>query len=79
MDTLIQEYENFKLQDGENITDMETRFARIIDELSQLGNNYTQNEKNRRVLKSLKSLPPSWKVKVTTIKKMHNLNDYHMH
>ena len=75
MDTLIQEYENFKLQDGENIIDMETRFTRIIDELAQLGKNYTQNEKNRRVLKSL---PPSWKVKVTTIKEMHNLNDYHI-
>jgi hypothetical protein len=73
MDTLIQEYENFKLQDGENIIDMETRFTRIIDELSQLGKSYTRNEKNRRVLKSL---PPSWKVKVTTIKEMHNLNDY---
>ena len=73
MDTLIQEYENFKLQEGENIIDMETRFTRIIDELSQLGKNYTQNEKNRRVLKSL---PPSWKVKVTTIKEMHNLNEY---
>ena len=75
MDTLIQEYENFKLQDGENIIDMETRFTRIVDELAQLGKNYTRNEKNRRVLKSL---PPSWKVKVTTIKEMHNLNDYHI-
>ncbi|KAL8093193.1 hypothetical protein AgCh_035182 [Apium graveolens] len=73
METLIQEYENFKLQERENIIDMETRFTRIIDELSQLGKNYTQNEKNRRVLKSL---PPSWKVKVTTIKEMHNLNEY---
>ncbi|XP_074356229.1 uncharacterized protein LOC141695924 [Apium graveolens] len=72
MDTLIQEYENFKLQEGENIIDMETRFTRIVDELSQLGKSYTQNEKNRRVLKSL---PPSWKVKVTKIKEMHNLND----
>ncbi|XP_063945947.1 uncharacterized protein LOC135151428 [Daucus carota subsp. sativus] len=75
MDTLIMEYENFKLQEGENIIDMETRFTRIVDELAQLGKNYTQNEKNQRVLKSL---PPSWKVKVTTIKEMHNLNDYHI-
>ncbi|XP_074351403.1 uncharacterized protein LOC141690510 [Apium graveolens] len=52
---------------------METRFTCIVDELSQLGKSYTQNEKNQRVLKSL---PPSWKVKVTTIKEMHNLNDY---
>ncbi|XP_074337291.1 uncharacterized protein LOC141674486 [Apium graveolens] len=52
---------------------METRFTRIVDELSQLGKSYTQNEKNRRVSKSL---PPSWKVKVTTIKEMHNLNNY---
>ena len=29
MDTLIQEYENFKLQDGENIIDMETRFTPV--------------------------------------------------
>nr|XP_017228692.1 PREDICTED: spindle pole body component 110-like [Daucus carota subsp. sativus] len=48
MDTLIMEYENFKLQEGENIIDMETRFTRIVDELAQLGKNYTQNEKNRR-------------------------------
>ncbi|XP_063936111.1 uncharacterized protein LOC135147189 [Daucus carota subsp. sativus] len=75
MDTLIQEYENFKLQDAENIIDMETRFTRIVDKLAQLGKNYTRNEKNRR---ALKSLPPSWKVKVTTIKEMHNLNDYHI-
>ncbi|XP_063941304.1 uncharacterized protein LOC135149506 [Daucus carota subsp. sativus] len=75
MDTLIMEYENFKLQEGENIIDMETRFTRIVDELAQLGKNYMQNEKNRRVLKSL---PPSWKVKVTTIKEMHNLNEYHI-
>ena len=27
MDTLIHEYENFKLQEGENIIDMETRFT----------------------------------------------------
>ena len=73
MDTLIQEYENIKLQEGENIIDMEIKFTRIINELSQLGKNYTQNEKNRRVLRSL---PPSWKVKVTTIKEMHNLNEY---
>ncbi|XP_074323993.1 uncharacterized protein LOC141660910 [Apium graveolens] len=37
MDTLIQEYENFELLESETIIDMETRFTRIIDELSQLG------------------------------------------
>ena len=73
MDTLIQEYENFKLLESETIIDMETRFTRIIDELAQLGKAYSTNEKNRRVLKAL---PPSWKVKVTTIKEMHNLNSY---
>ena len=46
MDTLIHEYENFNLQEGENIIAMETRFTRIIDELSQLGKSYIQNEKN---------------------------------
>ena len=35
MGTLIQEYGNFKLQDGENIIDTKTRFIRIIDELPQ--------------------------------------------
>ncbi|XP_074374646.1 uncharacterized protein LOC141715059 [Apium graveolens] len=34
MDTLIQEYENFKLLEGETIIDMEMKFTRIIDELA---------------------------------------------
>ncbi|XP_074323647.1 uncharacterized protein LOC141660551 [Apium graveolens] len=66
MDTLIQEYENFKLLEGETIIDMETRFTRIINELAQLGKAYSTNEKNRRILKAL---PLSWKVKVTLLKK----------
>lgn len=49
MDTLIHEYENFKLLEGETIIDMETMFTRVIDELSQLGKVYTTNEKNRRI------------------------------
>lgn len=55
-DSLIQEYENFKLEEGENIIDMETRFSRIIDELEHLGKAYTTNEKNRRILKALPSI-----------------------
>ncbi|KAL8156708.1 hypothetical protein AgCh_001714 [Apium graveolens] len=39
MDTLIQEYENFKLREDETIIDMGTRFTRIIDELAQLRKN----------------------------------------
>ncbi|XP_074323861.1 uncharacterized protein LOC141660773 [Apium graveolens] len=73
MDTLIQDYENFTLLEGETIIDMETRFTRIIDELAQLGKAYSTNKKNRRVLEAL---PPSWKVKFTTIKEMQNLNAY---
>lgn len=52
---------------------METRFTPIIDELFQLGKVYTRNEVNHRILKAF---PPSWKIKVTTIKEMHSLNDY---
>lgn len=66
-DALIQEYEIFKLEDGEKIIDMETRFFRIIDELEQLGKTYSTNGKNRRILKALPSI---WKMKVTAIKKM---------
>lgn len=52
---------------------MENHFSRIIDELEQLGKIYTTNEKNRRILKSL---PSNWKIKVTTIKEMHDLSTY---
>lgn len=73
MDTLIHEYENFKPLKGETNINMEMRFTCIIDELHQLGISYTVNEKNYRIWKAL---PPIWKVKVTTIKEMHDLNNY---
>ncbi|XP_074337365.1 uncharacterized protein LOC141674555 [Apium graveolens] len=50
MDTLIQEYEKFKQQEGENIINMETRFTRIIDELSQLRKSYTQMKRTEEFL-----------------------------
>lgn len=54
-DTPIQEYENFKLTEGETTIDIETKFTRIVNELEQLGKSYTTNEKNRRILKALPS------------------------
>ncbi|KAL2325895.1 hypothetical protein Fmac_024953 [Flemingia macrophylla] len=51
--TLIQEYETFKMSQGETITDMQKRFTHIINHLKGLGKFFDEEEVNVKVLKSL--------------------------
>ncbi|KAL2340391.1 hypothetical protein Fmac_008331 [Flemingia macrophylla] len=51
--TLIQEYETFRMTQRETIMDMQKRFTRIINHLKSLGKMFDEEEVNVKILKSL--------------------------
>ncbi|KAL2330602.1 hypothetical protein Fmac_018183 [Flemingia macrophylla] len=51
--TLIQEYETFRMIQGETIMDMQKRFTHIINHLKGFGKVFDEEEVNVKVLKSL--------------------------
>ena len=51
--SLIQEYEMFRMQQGETIYDVQKRFTHIVNHLSRLGKNFDIDELNIKILKSL--------------------------
>jgi len=61
---LIQEYELFKMKQGESIADVQKRFTHIVNHLIGLGKEFDKEELNIEVLKCLNR---SWQPKVTTI------------
>jgi len=50
---LIQEYELFKMQKGESITEVQKRFTHIVNHLMGLGKEFDKEELNIKVLKFL--------------------------
>ena len=62
---LKQEYEVFKMKDGETISEMITRFNKVTNELRLLEKGIPQEYKVDEILRSL---PKSWEAKVTIIK-----------
>jgi len=50
---LIQEYELFKMQQGESIADVQKRFTHILNHLMGLGKEFDKEELNIKVLKCL--------------------------
>jgi len=54
---LIQEYELFKMKQGESIADVQKRFTHIVNHLIGLGKEFDKEELNIKVLKCLDS---SW-------------------
>ena len=65
--SLIQEYEMFRMQQGETI---QKRFTHIINHLTGLGKTFDTDELNIKILKSLNR---TWQPKVTTITESQNL------
>jgi len=61
---LIQEYELFKIKQGESIADVQQRFTHIVNHFMGLGREFDKEELN---IKVLKCLDRSWQRKVTTI------------
>ena len=55
--------------DNEGIDDMLTRFTKITNALSSLGDNIDNDQKIRKVIRAL---PKSWEVKATTLKELND-------
>ena len=68
---LIQEYELFRMQPGENIADVQKRFTHIVNHLTGLGKEFDREELN---IKILKRLDRSWQPKVTAISESRDLS-----
>ena len=61
---LMEEYELFRMEDGENIESMFERLSTIINDLHALGRIIPETD---LILKILRSLPKSWQSKGDTI------------
>jgi len=67
---LIQEYELFRMQQGETIVDVQKRFTHIFNHLIGLGKQFDKEELNIKILKCLER---SWQPKVTAISETRDL------
>lgn len=67
---LVHNYELFRMLEGETIVEMYTRFTDITNAMISLGKSITNAE---MVSKILRSLPKSWKTKVTAIQEAKDL------
>jgi len=52
-DTIIQEYEMFRMLKGESIADVQKRFTHIVKHLMSLGNVFEKEELNIKILRCL--------------------------
>ncbi|VFQ70619.1 unnamed protein product [Cuscuta campestris] len=64
IDFLTQEYEMFRMKEGEKIDDMFDRFSKIINDLHTLKKTYTNKDLVRKILRSL---TPEWRSKADAI------------
>ncbi|VFQ91265.1 unnamed protein product [Cuscuta campestris] len=64
IDFLTQEYEMFKMKEGEKIDDMFEWFSKIINDLHALKKTYANKDLVRKILRSL---TPEWRSKADTI------------
>ena len=68
---LIQEYELFKMKQGESIADVQKRFTHTVNQLIGLGKEFDKEELN---IKVLKCLDRPWQPKVMAISKIRDLS-----
>jgi hypothetical protein len=68
---LVQQYELFKMKDGEDIETMFSRFQILVSGLQVLNKSYTVAN---HVKKILRSLPPKWRPKVTAFQEAKDLD-----
>jgi len=67
---LVHNYELFKMNENESITEMFTRFTNITNSLKGLGKEYSTSENVRKILRCL---PKNWEAKVTAIQEAKDL------
>ena len=57
------------MNEDESIDDMITKFTKITNGLTSLGDKIDNDQKVRKVIRAL---PPSWEVKSTTLKELND-------
>ncbi|KAL8473337.1 hypothetical protein ACS0TY_030241 [Phlomoides rotata] len=67
----VQKFENFKMKPGETLEKFDSRFIEILNEMESLGKDYSQREKN---LKILRALPNEWDMKVVVMRESNDLS-----
>ena len=68
---LVHQYELFKMDEGESIENMFSRFQTIVGSLKSLGKTYDNQDHVRKILRSL---PRRWRPKVTAIQEAKDLS-----
>ena len=68
---LLHEYEIFHMFDIESLDDMFSRFNKIVGELFNLGKEFSDKEKNYKILRSLTT---AWQPKITAIEEAQDLS-----
>jgi len=71
VNTLVQQYELFRMEDGETISSMQMRFIHIVNKLQGLGKKNSNQDCTNKILRCMTR---EWQPKVTTIKESQNLN-----
>jgi hypothetical protein len=65
INTLVQQYELFRMNDGETISSMQTRFTHIVNKLQNLGKTISNQDCTNKILRCMTK---EWQTKVTAIK-----------
>ena len=73
IDLLIEQIETFKMQHGESVNDLSNRYLNLANELKRLGKSYTEEEKVKKILRSLTK---EWDNKKTAIEEAKDLKAY---
>jgi len=71
INTLVQQYELFCMEDGETISSMQMRFTHIVNKLQNLGKTISNQDCTNKILRCMTK---EWQPKVTAIKEAQNLN-----
>ena len=62
----------FRMQENESIDDMITKFIKITNALTSLGDEINNDQKVRKVTRAL---PWSWEIKATTLKELNDKDE----
>jgi len=65
IDTLVQQYELFRMEDGEIISSMQIWYTHIINKLQNLGKIISNQDCTNKILRCMTK---EWQPKVTSIK-----------
>jgi len=71
INNLTQQYELFRMEDGESISSMQMRFTQIVNKLQNLGKDISNQDCTNKILRCMTR---DWQPKVMAIKELQNLN-----